>query len=68
MSGEIKDTHTYSERHVGGRTIRLVIPWDSSGSGLMPPGKITFTQWVGPNDEHEPVEFFYTGEAGAISE
>jgi hypothetical protein len=51
----------YSEEKTGGRTIQLAIPWDTSGSGLIPPGKITFMQWVGPKDEHVPVEFFYVG-------
>ena len=55
--------YIYAERPTGGRTIRLNLPGDASGSGLIPPGKVTFMQWIGPTDEHVPVDFYFVQEA-----
>ena len=51
----------YAERPTGGRTIRLNLPWDASGSGLIPPGTVTFMQWTAVG--HVPVEFYFVQEA-----
>ena len=55
-----------SSRYVsedGAQQIVVSTSWVESGSGMIPPGTITFMRWVGPQDQHMPVVFRYAGDA-----
>jgi hypothetical protein len=45
------DAHVY--RSPAGDEVRLVVPYDSSGSGVIPPPSVEF--WVGG-----PLKYFYS--------